>query len=110
MVLVGLTGGIGAGKSTVAELLRTRGAVLVDADLIARQIVERGQPTLAALVERFGPEILQDDGTLNRQALADLAFADDDGKEALNAITWPAIAIEMQREVDAAPRVADDSR
>lgn len=103
MVLVGLTGGIGAGKSTVAALLRERGAVLVDADLIARQIVEPGRATLAALVERFGPEILQADRTLNRQVLADLAFADDQGKAALNAITWPAIADEMRREVDAAP-------
>ena len=103
MQLVGLTGGIGAGKSTVADLLVGRGAVLVDADVIAREIVEPGQPALASLVERFGAAILRPDGSLHRQALADLAFASDEGKQALNDITWPAIREEMQRRVDAAP-------
>ena len=106
MVLVGLTGGIGAGKSTVAELLVDRGAVLVDADLIAREIVEPGRPALAALVERFGDGILQPDGALDRQALADLAFASDDGRQALNAVTWPAIQDEVQHRIDAAPHDA----
>ena len=102
-MLVGLTGGIGSGKSTVAELLVERGAVLVDADLIARAIVEPGRPALRALVERFGDGILQPDGSLHRQALADLAFATDEGKQALDDITWPAIREEMQRQVDEAP-------
>jgi len=103
MVLVGLTGGIGAGKSTAAELLVERGAVLIDADVIAREIVEPGRPALAALVERFGDGILQPDGSLDRQALADLAFASDGGRQALNGITWPAIQDEVQRRIDAAP-------
>ena len=103
MVLVGLTGGIGSGKSTVDELLVRRGAVLVDADVIAREIVEPGRPALGALVDRFGGAILQADGSLDRQALADLAFSTDEGKQALNDITWPAIRDEMQRQVDAAP-------
>jgi dephospho-CoA kinase len=102
-VLVGLTGGIGVGKSTVADLLVERGAVLVDADVIAREIVEPGRPALTALVERFGHAILRPDGSLDRQALADVAFASDDGTQALNGITWPAIRAEMQRRVDAAP-------
>lgn len=102
-MLVGLTGGIGSGKSTVDELLVRRGAVLVDADVIAREIVEPGRPALGALVDRFGGAILQADGSLDRQALADLAFSTDEGKQALNDITWPAIRDEMQRQVDAAP-------
>ena len=103
MVVVGLTGGIGAGKSTVATLLSQRGAVLVDADVIARWVVDPGKPALAALAERFGPGVIRDDGTLDRQALADLAFASEDGTRALNDITWPAISAEMRRQVDAAP-------
>ena len=103
MVLVGLTGGIGAGKSTAAELLVERGAVLIDADVIAREIVEPGRPALAALVERFGDGILQPDGSLDRAAVADLAFASDEGRQALNGITWPAIQEEVQRRIDAAP-------
>ena len=102
MLLVGLTGGIGAGKSTVAGLLADRGAIVVDADAAARKVVEPGQPALAKLVERFGPGILAADGSLNRQALADIAFADEAGKQALNEITWPAIGVEMQRQIDAA--------
>jgi dephospho-CoA kinase len=102
-MLVGLTGGMGAGKSTVAELLVARGAVLVDADLIAREVVEPGRPALGALAERFGDGILRPDGSLDRQALADLAFASEEGKQALNDITWPAIREDMQRRVDAAP-------
>jgi dephospho-CoA kinase len=103
MVLVGLTGGIGAGKSTVAGLLVEKGALLVDADVIAREIVEPGRPTLAALAERFGDGIVQPDGTLDRQGLADIAFSTEEGKQALNDITWPAIRDEMRRIVDAAP-------
>src|SRR5262245_44212996 len=101
-MLVGLTGGIGAGKSTVAGLLVARGAVLVDADVIARDVVEPGQPTLAALARHFGDEIIAADGTLIRQRLADLAFASDEGRQALNDITWPAITAEMRHRVDAA--------
>jgi dephospho-CoA kinase len=68
--MIGLTGGIGSGKSTVAAMLAARGAVIVDADAIAREVVEPGMPALAALVERFGGDILQADGSLDRPALA----------------------------------------
>ncbi|HAM02355.1 MAG TPA: dephospho-CoA kinase [Acidimicrobiaceae bacterium] len=98
MLAVGLTGGIGAGKSTVAQLLVRRGAVLVDADAIARQVVEPGRPALAALVERFGAAILGPDGTLDRAALAAVAFADPGALADLNAITHPAIATEMAEQ------------
>jgi dephospho-CoA kinase len=101
--MVGLTGGIGSGKSTVAGLLTARGAVVVDADLIARQVVEPGTPALEQLVERFGPEILQPDGSLDRAALAERAFGTDEAKQDLEAITHPAIGEEFLRQVAAAP-------
>jgi dephospho-CoA kinase len=103
MLLVGLTGGIGSGKSTVSELLRQRGAVVVDADEVARAVVEPGEPALAALVERFGPGILDGDGRLDRPALASIAFADADGRMALGDITWPAIGEEFERRIKEAP-------
>jgi dephospho-CoA kinase len=101
--LVGLTGGIGAGKSTVASLFRDKGATVVDADEVARAVVEPGQPALAALVERFGDQILDDDGRLDRPGLAAIAFADDDGRTALGDITWPAIGEEFERQIREAP-------
>jgi dephospho-CoA kinase len=103
VLLVGLTGGIGAGKSTVAELLRGRGAVIVDADQVARAVVEPGEPAFAALVERFGKGILDADGRLDRPVLAAAAFADDDGRKALGDITWPAIGEEFERQIRDAP-------
>ena len=103
MLLVGLTGGIGAGKSTVAELLVTRGATLVDADVVARAVVEPGQPALDRLVERFGPGVVGPDGRLDRPGLARVAFVDDESRKALEAITHPAINDEFQRRIDAAP-------
>jgi dephospho-CoA kinase len=99
VLLVALTGGIGSGKSTVAGLFGQRGATIVDADAIARWVVEPGQPALAALVEHFGTGVVQADGTLDRPALADLAFADDDSRRALEAITHPAIVAEMDRRI-----------
>src|SRR5882757_9730280 len=102
-LMVGLTGGIGSGKSTVAEMLARRGAVIVDADAIAREVVEPGTPTLAKLVERFGPEILHADGSLDRPALAAVAFASEDTKKELEAITHPAIGEEFLRWIAAAP-------
>ena len=103
MLLVGLTGGIGSGKSTVAELLREKGATVVDADVAARAIVEPGQPALAALVERFGDGILLTDGRLDRAGLARIAFADEESRQALNGITWPAIVDEFSARIDEAP-------
>lgn len=106
MLLVGLTGGIGAGKSTVAQLLIARGAVVVDADDVARFVVEPGQPALQQLVERFGPEILDGEGRLDRPALARVAFADEQNRRDLEGITHPAINEEFLRRTVAAPRDA----
>ncbi len=98
MLLVGLTGGIGAGKSTVAGLLADRGAVIVDADTIAREVVKPGTPALAQLVDRFGDDILLSNGTLNRPALAARVFGDPEALQDLNAITHPAIRDRMASE------------
>lgn len=91
MKRIGLTGGIGSGKSTVAKLLMKHGFAIIDADKIAREIVEPGQPALAELALQFGEEILNEDGSLNRQALANIAFANEDNRLALNTITHPRI-------------------
>jgi len=101
MLAVGLTGGIGSGKSAVADLLVERGAVLIDADRVARQVVEPGGPAYQPLIDRFGPGIVAADGTIDRQALAAVAFADDESRLALNAITHPAIGITMIEARDA---------
>ena len=100
MLVVGLTGGIGSGKSTVAELLAERGAVIVDADRVARQVVEPGTPAHAALVERFGAGIVDADGRIDRPSLAAAAFGDPAALADLNAITHPAIGVEMVRQRD----------
>ncbi|MFJ3188015.1 dephospho-CoA kinase [Streptomyces halstedii] len=92
MLKVGLTGGIGAGKSEVSRLLVRCGAVLVDADRIAREVVEPGTPGLASVVETFGPGVLAADGTLDRPALGAIVFADPDRLAALNALVHPLVA------------------
>ena len=103
MFLVGLTGGIGAGKSTVAGDLASRGAAVIDADGIAREVVEPGGRAYDELVERFGAGILQADGRLDRQKLADVVFNQPDALAALNEITHPAIGSVMaERVVEAA--------
>jgi dephospho-CoA kinase len=103
VLLVGLTGGIGAGKSSVAALLADRGAVILDADQVARDVVEPDQPAFAALVERFGPEIVGPDGALDRPKLAEIAFATDGGTADLNAIVHPAVGREFLARMQAAP-------
>jgi dephospho-CoA kinase len=95
VLAVGLTGGIGTGKSTVASLFVARGAALVDADVIAREVVEPGGAAYQPLVDRFGPEILDAQGRVDRPALAALVFGDPDALADLNAITHPAIGVEM---------------
>jgi len=100
--MVGLTGGIGSGKSTVARLLADRGSVVIDADLIAREVVDRPE-VLGALAEKFGNEILADDGTLDRAALAQRAFVTDELRKDLEAITHPPIGKEFLRRVGEAP-------
>lgn len=92
MQTVGLTGGIGSGKSAVSRLLHEHGAVVVDADLVAREVVAVGTPGLAAVVEAFGTEVLQPDGDLDRAALGRLVFSDRQALARLNAITHPLIA------------------
>ena len=101
MLTVGLTGNIGAGKSTVAELLVARGAHLVDADKVARQVVEPGAPAYQPLIDRFGPGILDADGRIDRPKLAEVAFSGPESVAALNAIVHPAIGIAMIEGKDA---------
>ncbi len=101
MLAVGLTGGIGSGKSAVADLLVERGAVLIDADQVARDVVAPGGPAYQPLIDRFGQGIVAPDGTIDRPALAALAFADEESRLALNAITHPAIGIAMIEARDA---------
>jgi dephospho-CoA kinase len=99
--LLGLTGGIGSGKSTVSALLAARGAEIVDADLVAREVVAPDGVAYQPLVDRFGPAVLRPDRTLDRPALAGLVFADAEARRDLDAITHPAIVGVM------AERIAD---
>ena len=91
MLLVGLTGGIGSGKSTVAHLLQERGAVVFDADVIAREVVEPGTPGHHAVAERFGANVLAPGGELDRDALASIVFADPAARRDLEAIVHPQV-------------------
>lgn len=100
---VALTGGIGSGKSTVAGFLAERGAFIVDADAIAREIVEPGQPALEEIVKSFGARVLRPDGRLDRGALAQIVFADPQALARLNAITHPRIATLSAQRLDAVP-------
>ena len=100
---VGLTGGIGAGKSLVSILLAERGAVVIDYDLMAREAVAVGTPALDAIVARFGPGVLLPDGTLDRPALGAVVFGDEDARRDLEAITHPAIGALAWERDGAAP-------
>ena len=101
MILVALTGGIGSGKSSVSSRLAARGAVVVDADGIVRQLQVPGAPLLAELAARFGDHIILPDGTLDRAGLAAIAFKDDESVAALNAIMHPAVRAEIRRQIEA---------
>ncbi|GAA1233629.1 dephospho-CoA kinase [Oryzihumus leptocrescens] len=103
MLRVGLSGGIGSGKSTVADRLRELGALVVDSDLLAREVVAPGSEGLAAVVERFGTQVLAADGSLDRAALGAIVFADDAGRRDLERITHPRIAARAGELVAAAP-------
>lgn len=103
MLKVGLTGGIGAGKSEVSRLLVEHGAVLIDADRIAREVVESGTPGLEAVVAEFGPEVLTEDGRLDRPRLGSIVFSDPERLAALNAIVHPLVAARAAELQDAAP-------
>ena len=106
MYLIGLTGGIASGKSTVAKRLASLGAVGIDADQLAREVVEPGTPGLAAIATEFGDAILLADGTLNRPALGAIIFSDPNRRERLNAITHPAVR-RLTRDRVAAAGTAD---
>lgn len=100
MVLIGLTGGIGSGKSTVSAGLAARGAVVIDADAITRELQRPGTDVFVAMVERFGPGIVAPDGTLDRQAVADVVFHDAAALADLGAIVHPAVAVEIARRLE----------
>ena len=101
--VVGLTGGIGSGKSTVASMLAARGAVVVDCDAIGRQVIEPRGRAYERVIERFGREIVRDDGHIDRAALAAIVFRDEASLAALNAISHPAIDAEIAERIAAAP-------
>jgi dephospho-CoA kinase len=100
--VVGLTGGIGTGKSTVARLLAGLGAVVVDADAIVHELQARGTPLLAKIAAAFGPGILHPDGSLDRARLGQLVFADPDARRRLGELVHPAVGLEMLRRLEAA--------
>ena len=99
---IGLTGGIAAGKSTVAELWRARGATVIDSDVLAHRALAPGTATHAAIVAAFGPAIVTADGTINRRALGDIVFADATRRQVLNAIVHPVVRANWQRDLAAA--------
>lgn len=107
MILVGLTGGIGSGKSTVSARLAEHGAFVIDADAIVREVQAPGHGVYDAIVEHFGPAIVGDDGILDRQALADRVFTDDEALATLNGLVHPAVAAEIARRLDAAAATDD---
>jgi len=102
VLVIGLTGGIGSGKSTVSAALATRGAEVVDADAIVRELQAPGTPVFDAMVERFGAAIVAPDGTLDRQAVADIVFGDTGALADLNAIVHPAVGAELVRRLEGA--------
>ena len=106
MLRIGLTGGIGSGKSTVSALLAARGAVVIDADRIAREVVEPGTPGLAAVVDAFGEQVLRDDGSLDRAGLAAVVFADPGARKTLDGIVHPLV---RARSAELAAAVPDDA-
>ena len=98
--VVGLTGGIGSGKTVVSDYFSSLGVPIIDTDIIAREIVELGKPTLSKLIESFGKEILLDDGNLDRAALRKIAFSSEANTKLLNSITHPAIRLETLKKIN----------
>jgi dephospho-CoA kinase len=107
--LIGLTGGIASGKSVVARRLAELGAVHIDADALARQVVEPGEPALAAIEREFGPQVIAADGGLDRPALAAIVFTDPEARATLNAITHPAVKRRARDLIDAATAADPDA-
>ncbi len=107
MILIGLTGGIGSGKSTVSARLAELGARVIDADAITRAVQQPGTEVFAAIVERFGPGVVAGDGTLDRPALAAIVFNDPEELKALNAIVHPAVGVAIAEQLAAAAETDD---
>ena len=101
MFVVGLTGGIGSGKSAATDFLAHQGITIVDADLASRVVVEPGQPALLRIAEYFGQHVIADDGSLDRRALREIVFADPNALKTLEGITHPAIGDELRRQIAA---------
>lgn len=106
MLKIGLTGGIGAGKSTVADCFRRLGVEIIDADVAARRVVAVGQPALRQIRQLFGEQMLTADGVLNRSALRDIVFADADARRKLEALLHPLIYADMQADIDRLVRLS----
>lgn len=104
MVIVALTGGIGSGKSTVARMFQDEGAYVIDFDFLARVVVEPDKPAWRDIIDYFGPEILSPDRTLNRSALAEIVFSDDESRKALEGLTHPRIFEESDALIEAIKR------
>lgn len=100
MKIIGLTGNIASGKSTVASILKNLGASIIDADQIARDVVGKGKPALQKIADHFGTEVLKSDGTLNREVLGSIVFNDEDKREILNSIIHPEILREISTLID----------
>lgn len=101
MKVIGLTGGIASGKTTVANLLAKHGGAIIDADVAAREAVEPGEPALSEIVETFGPDVLTPEGRLDRPALAKIVFHDEAARQKLNAIVHPRVRQRMVAQLDA---------
>ena len=104
MKIVGLTGGIGSGKTTVAQIFKELGAYHIDADLLARRVVEPGKPAWKEIIERFGKQVLNPDQNLNREKLAEIIFSNPRAKADLEKITHPRIAQEIAQEIQQAQK------
>ena len=102
MRIIGLTGNIASGKTAVADMLAERGALIVDADVLAREAVSKGSPALEAIIAKWGSDVLDDEGNLDRSSLRHIVFENQDDLDALNAIVHPEVARLRQKEVDAA--------
>jgi len=107
-MIIGLTGGIACGKSTVADMLVRRGAMLIDADRIAREVVEPGTPALRQIAETFGESVLLPDGSLDRKKLGSLIFGDESKRLALNEIVHPAVRAEIKQRMERNEAIAPD--
>jgi dephospho-CoA kinase len=107
MRLIGLTGNIASGKTAVADMLAERGAVIIDADVLAREAVSKGSPALEAIVDKWGKEVLDDDGNLDRSSLRHIVFQNQSDLDALNEIVHPEVARLRSREIEAAKARGD---